>query len=81
MFELLRELTVTDLLHPQNAVTHEVQWEEIRVIWFRSMLWGQAYVSSIHAYGPWYGTNVKLFQIIQQQPSQQPSQQQQQQQQ
>lgn len=39
------------------------QWGEALVIWFRSLMWGQNYVSSMKEYGAWNGTHVKLFQI------------------
>jgi hypothetical protein len=51
--------------HP--IVIRKFQWGEALVIWFKSMLWGQAYVASLSNYGPWNNTNIKLFHIKQQQ--------------
>ncbi|KAI8997769.1 high-temperature-induced dauer-formation protein-domain-containing protein [Pilobolus umbonatus] len=41
------------------------QWGEALMIWFRSLLWGQNYISFMVEYGPWTGTRVKLFEIKQ----------------
>ncbi|KAI7895805.1 high-temperature-induced dauer-formation protein-domain-containing protein [Mucor mucedo] len=49
----------------QVMFMRKFQWGEALVIWFRSMMWGQNYVSSMKECGPWNGTHVKLFQIKQ----------------
>ncbi|KAI8350341.1 high-temperature-induced dauer-formation protein-domain-containing protein [Choanephora cucurbitarum] len=70
--QLLEFLTnvSTDKLPPAHPVViRKFQWSEPSVIWFRSMLWGQAYVASVSSYGPWNNTQVKLFHIKQPQPS------------
>ncbi|KAI8877401.1 hypothetical protein K501DRAFT_337444 [Backusella circina FSU 941] len=51
-------------------VIRKFQWGDALVIWFKSMLWGQAYVASLSNYGPWNNTNIKLFHIKQQQQQQ-----------
>ncbi|KAI7863832.1 high-temperature-induced dauer-formation protein-domain-containing protein [Spinellus fusiger] len=66
VLEFLRQITLVGILpHPQPIFIRKFQWGEALFIWFRSMLWGQAYVSSIAEYGAWNGTQVKLFQIKQ----------------
>ncbi|CEP09657.1 hypothetical protein [Parasitella parasitica] len=47
----------------KSIFIRKFQWGEALVIWFRSMMWGQNYVSSMKEYGAWNGTHVKLFQI------------------
>ncbi|KAI8372120.1 high-temperature-induced dauer-formation protein-domain-containing protein [Blakeslea trispora] len=60
----------TDKLPPaQPIVIRNFQWTDPLVIWFRSMLWGQAYIASVSSYGPWNNTHVKLFHIKQPQPA------------
>ncbi|KAL0097800.1 high-temperature-induced dauer-formation protein-domain-containing protein [Phycomyces blakesleeanus] len=67
VLEFLRQITLVGILpHPQPIFIRKFQWGEALFIWFRSMLWGQAYVSSLSEYGAWNGTQVKLFQIKQQ---------------
>ncbi|KAF7723641.1 hypothetical protein EC973_001783 [Apophysomyces ossiformis] len=67
VLDFLRGVTLVGILPPPQPIfIRKFQWGEALVIWFRSMLWGQAYVSSISVYGPWNGTQVKLFQIKQQ---------------
>ncbi|KAG0175125.1 hypothetical protein DFQ30_000608 [Apophysomyces sp. BC1015] len=67
VLDFLRTVTLVGILPPPQPIfIRKFQWGEALVIWFRSMLWGQAYVSSISSYGPWNGTQVKLFQIKQQ---------------
>ncbi|KAI9026658.1 high-temperature-induced dauer-formation protein-domain-containing protein [Phycomyces nitens] len=67
VLEFLRQITLVGILpHPQPIFIRKFQWGEALFIWFRSMLWGQAYISSISEYSPWNGTQVKLFQIKQQ---------------
>ncbi|ORZ03659.1 high-temperature-induced dauer-formation protein-domain-containing protein [Syncephalastrum racemosum] len=67
VLEFLRNNTLVGILPPPQAIfIRKFRWGEALVIWFRSMLWGQAYVSSITEYCPWNGTQVKLFQIKQQ---------------
>lgn len=67
VLDFLRGITLVGILpHPQPIFIRKFRWGEALVIWFRSMLWGQAYVSSISDYSPWSGTQVKLFQIKQQ---------------
>lgn len=76
VYNLLRNTSITEILPPANPVViRKFEWGEPLVIWFRSMLWGQAYISSVSNYGPWNNTHVKLFHIKQQQQQQQPSQQ------
>ncbi|KAI8062826.1 high-temperature-induced dauer-formation protein-domain-containing protein [Gilbertella persicaria] len=79
IIEYLRNLSITDILpvaHP--VIIRKFQWSDPLVIWFRSMLWGQAYIASISNYGPWNNTHVKLFHVKQQQQQQQQQQQSQQ---
>ncbi|KAI7907919.1 high-temperature-induced dauer-formation protein-domain-containing protein [Cokeromyces recurvatus] len=69
VFNLIH-ITSTDGLLPTTAhpvIIRKFQWTEPLVIWFRSMLWGQTYISSVSNYGPWNHTQVKLFHIKQQQ--------------
>ncbi|KAI7897730.1 high-temperature-induced dauer-formation protein-domain-containing protein [Cokeromyces recurvatus] len=47
----------------RSIFIRKFQWGEALVIWFRSMMWGQSYVSSMHHHGAWNGTHIKLFQI------------------
>ncbi|KAI9279691.1 high-temperature-induced dauer-formation protein-domain-containing protein [Umbelopsis sp. AD052] len=64
VLEYLRKVTLVGILpHPQPIHIRRFQWGEALVIWFRSMLWGQAYVFSLSGSGLWNGTNIKLFQI------------------
>ncbi|KAI9025060.1 high-temperature-induced dauer-formation protein-domain-containing protein [Phycomyces nitens] len=71
ILDFLRHQSLSGILPPAQPLSmHNFQWNESLVIWFRSMLWGQAYVSSIANHGPWNGTSVKLFQIKQQETSQ-----------
>jgi hypothetical protein len=64
VLEFLRKVTLVGILpHPQPIHIRRFQWGEALVIWFRSMLWGQAYVFSLSSAGVWNGTNIKLFQI------------------
>jgi High-temperature-induced dauer-formation protein len=64
VLEFLRKVTLVGILpHPQPIHIRRFQWGEALVIWFRSMLWGQAYVFSLTGNGVWNGTNIKLFQI------------------
>ncbi|KAH8554602.1 high-temperature-induced dauer-formation protein-domain-containing protein [Umbelopsis sp. PMI_123] len=64
VLEFLRKVTLVGILpHPQPIHIRRFQWGEALVIWFRSMLWGQAYVFSLSGSGVWNGTNIKLFQI------------------
>lgn len=67
VLEFLRTVTLVGILPPPPPIfIRKFRWGEALAIWFRSMLWGQAYVSSITEYCPWNGTLVKLFQIKQQ---------------
>ncbi|KAI9321708.1 high-temperature-induced dauer-formation protein-domain-containing protein [Dichotomocladium elegans] len=67
VLDFLRGITLVGILPPPQPIfIRKFRWGEALVIWFRSMLWGQAYVSSITDYCPWSGTLVKLFQIKQQ---------------
>lgn len=64
VLDFLRKVTLVGILpHPQPIHIRHFQWGEALVIWFRSMLWGQAYVFSLSGAGVWNGTNIKLFQI------------------
>lgn len=67
LMEFLKTVQVDSVL-PEDGKSifiRKFQWGEALVIWFRSMMWGQNYVSSMKDYGPWNGTQVKLFQIKQ----------------
>lgn len=74
IIDFLRGYTSSDILPPAHAVCiRKFQWCDALVIWFRSMLWGQTYISSVSNYGPWNNTHIKLFHIKQQQaPEAQP---------
>ncbi|KAG0748926.1 hypothetical protein G6F62_001856 [Rhizopus arrhizus] len=62
----LSTVSTTDILTEGNPIfIRKFQWGEALFIWFRSMLWGHNYVSTMKDYGPWNGTHVKLFQIKQ----------------
>ncbi|KAI8334287.1 high-temperature-induced dauer-formation protein-domain-containing protein [Chlamydoabsidia padenii] len=65
VLDFLRSITMVGILpHRHGIFIRKFQWGEALVIWFRSMLWGQAYISSMHALSsPWNGTLIKLFQI------------------
>ncbi|KAI8098903.1 high-temperature-induced dauer-formation protein-domain-containing protein [Halteromyces radiatus] len=78
VLEFLRSVTLVGILPQRHAIfIRKFQWGEALVIWFRSMLWGQAYISSMHTLvSPWNGTLIRLFQIKHEIPSS-PSQQQQ----
>lgn len=68
--EFLRGFSISDILPPAHPVCiRKFQWGDALVIWFRSMLWGQTYISSVSSYGPWNNTHIKLFHIKQQQGS------------
>lgn len=63
----LRGISANDILPPAHAITiRKFEWGDALVIWFRSMLWGQTYISSVSNYGPWNNTQIKLFHIKQQ---------------
>lgn len=62
----LSTVSTTEILTEGNPIfIRKFQWGEALFIWFRSMLWGHNYVSTMKDYGPWNGTHVKLFQIKQ----------------
>ncbi|KAI8380735.1 high-temperature-induced dauer-formation protein-domain-containing protein [Blakeslea trispora] len=63
LMEFLKTVPVDLPDEEKDIYIRKFQWGEALVIWFRSMLWGQNYVSTMKDYGPWNGTNVKLFQI------------------
>ncbi|KAI8357318.1 high-temperature-induced dauer-formation protein-domain-containing protein [Choanephora cucurbitarum] len=63
LMEFLKTLPVDLPDEEKEIYIRKFQWGEALVIWFRSMLWGQNYVSTMKEYGPWNGTLVKLFQI------------------
>ncbi|GAA5806668.1 hypothetical protein MFLAVUS_000016 [Mucor flavus] len=72
--EFLRGFVVSDILPQAHAICiRKFQWGDALVIWFRSMLWGQTYISSVSNYGPWNNTRIKLFHIKQQVPEVQTS--------
>jgi hypothetical protein len=67
LMEFLKAVQMADVL-PEDGKSifiRKFQWGEALVIWFRSMMWGQNYVSFMKDHGPWNGTQVKLFQIKQ----------------
>jgi hypothetical protein len=67
LMEFLKAVQIEAVL-PEDCKAifiRKFQWGEALVIWFRSMMWGQNYVSSMKDLGPWNGTQVKLFQIKQ----------------
>ncbi|KAI8094726.1 high-temperature-induced dauer-formation protein-domain-containing protein [Thamnidium elegans] len=68
IIEFLKTVDINEILDLQSQQTfiRKFQWGEALVIWFRSMMWGQNYVSSMKEYGAWNGTHVKLFQIKEQ---------------
>ncbi|KAI9272408.1 high-temperature-induced dauer-formation protein-domain-containing protein [Helicostylum pulchrum] len=68
IIEFLKTVDIHEILDVQSQHTfiRKFQWGEALVIWFRSMMWGQNYVSSMREYGAWNGTHVKLFQIKEQ---------------
>ncbi|KAL9549615.1 hypothetical protein MBANPS3_005114 [Mucor bainieri] len=62
----LKSIQLEDVLPAEESKSifiRKFQWGEALVIWFRSMMWGQNYVSSMKEHGAWNGTHVKLFQI------------------
>ncbi|KAG1474750.1 hypothetical protein G6F56_000160 [Rhizopus delemar] len=62
----LATVSTVEILTEENTIfIRKFQWGEALFIWFRSMLWGQNYVSTMKDYGAWNGTHVKLFQIKQ----------------
>ncbi|ORZ19392.1 high-temperature-induced dauer-formation protein-domain-containing protein [Absidia repens] len=65
VLDFLRSVTMVGILPQRHGIfIRKFQWGEALVIWFRSMLWGQAYISSMHtSSSPWNGTLIKLFQI------------------
>lgn len=64
IMEFLKSVDIKDILTEQDTgFIRKFQWGEALVIWFRSMMWGQNYVSSMKEHGAWNGTHVKLFQI------------------
>ncbi|KAI9273545.1 high-temperature-induced dauer-formation protein [Helicostylum pulchrum] len=72
--EFLRGFAISDILPQAHAICiRKFQWGDALVIWFRSMLWGQTYISSVSNYGPWNNTRIKLFHIKQQVPEVQTS--------
>lgn len=67
MLDLLRGFDSADILPPAHPVCiRKFNWGDALIIWFRSMLWGQTYISSVSNYGPWNNTHIKLFHIKQQ---------------
>ncbi|CAO3638685.1 unnamed protein product [Mucor hiemalis] len=65
LMQFLKGLDVKEALPDEDYAIflRRFQWGEALVIWFRSMMWGQNYVSSMKEHGAWNGTHVKLFQI------------------
>lgn len=65
LMQFLKNLDVKDALPDKDYAIflRRFQWGEALVIWFRSMMWGQNYVTSMKELGAWNGTHVKLFQI------------------
>ncbi|KAI8980299.1 high-temperature-induced dauer-formation protein-domain-containing protein [Pilobolus umbonatus] len=69
VIDFLLSLDSAEMLPPAYPVTiRKFEWGEALVVWFKSMLWGHAYVTSLSHYGPWNNTQIKLFQIKHQQP-------------
>lgn len=70
--EYINNLSLSDIPLPTPAhpvTVRKFQWTDTLMIWFQSMLWGHTYISSVSNYGPWTGTQIKLFHIKQQQPA------------
>ncbi|ORX63181.1 hypothetical protein DM01DRAFT_1331256 [Hesseltinella vesiculosa] len=67
----LRSVTMVGILPQRHPIfIRKFQWGEALVIWFRSMLWGQAYLAAMLSHhSPWNGTNVRLFQIKHEKPA------------
>lgn len=65
LMAFLKSVQLDDVLpeESKSIFIRKFQWGEALVIWFRSMMWGQNYVSSMKEHGAWNGTHVKLFQI------------------
>lgn len=64
VIDFLLHLDSVDMLPPAYPVViRKFEWSEPLIVWFKSMLWGQAYVTSLSNYGPWNSTHIKLFQI------------------
>ncbi|RUP45654.1 high-temperature-induced dauer-formation protein-domain-containing protein [Jimgerdemannia flammicorona] len=64
VLEFLRAATLVGILpHPRPVHVRRFVWGEALVIWFRSLLWGQAYLASLSSFGVWNGTYIRLFQI------------------
>lgn len=75
IMECFRGIVVTDILPPAHPVCiRNFKWGDAIIIWFRSLLWGQTYITSVSHYGPWNNTQIKLFHIKQQQQPQQQQQ-------
>lgn len=68
LMTFLKSVSLDDAIQSESSIfIRKFQWGEALVIWFRSMMWGQNYVSNLKDYGPWNGTHVKLFQIKEEQ--------------
>ncbi|KAI9477817.1 MAG: high-temperature-induced dauer-formation protein-domain-containing protein [Benjaminiella poitrasii] len=64
LMKFIQSVELTELPEEGKSIfIRKFQWGEALVIWFRSMMWGQTYVSSMHDCGAWNGTSIKLFQI------------------
>ncbi|KAI8072622.1 high-temperature-induced dauer-formation protein-domain-containing protein [Gongronella butleri] len=70
ILDYLRTVTMVGILPQRHPIfIRKFQWGEALVIWFRSMLWGQAYLAAmLSQHSPWNGTNVRLFQIKHEKP-------------
>ncbi|KAF8587219.1 hypothetical protein K439DRAFT_1614510 [Ramaria rubella] len=60
----LASATLVGILPPAPPIiSRRFQWTDRSEVWRASLLWGEIYVSSGPAQGPWAGTQIRLFGI------------------
>lgn len=61
---LLASSTLVGILPPApQIISRRFVWTDRSEVWRASLLWGEIYVSSGPAQGPWGGTQIRLFGI------------------
>ncbi|CAO3650512.1 unnamed protein product [Cunninghamella blakesleeana] len=65
VLQFLQTVTMVGILPQRQPIfIRKFQWGEALMVWFRSLIWGQFYISSMYqTQSPWNGTRVRLFQI------------------
>ncbi|KAI9303824.1 high-temperature-induced dauer-formation protein-domain-containing protein [Cunninghamella echinulata] len=70
VLQYLQTVTMVGILPQRHPIfIRKFQWGEALMVWFRSLIWGQFYISSMYqTQSPWNGTRVRLFQIRHEKP-------------